>query len=142
MRRAIIIAVAAVAIIAFVVVAARSSTATIPSVVVHRETVVRHVTAEGTVEAEQATPIAAPMDARQPMKIGWIADDQTFVHKGDVVIRFDATDFDNALRVGTIAQQKAANRATKNEVDRAAVKSPCVDALFAISLRPSIADDL
>ena len=120
MRRTIIIAVAAVAIIAFVVVAARSSTASIPSVVVHRETVVRHVTAEGTVEAEQATPIAAPMEARQPMKIGWIADDQTFVHKGDVVIRFDPTDFDNALRTGTIAQQKATNRATKNEVDRAA----------------------
>ena len=120
MKRALIIGAPVAALIACVVVAARSSTASIPSVVVHRQTVVRHVTAEGTVEAQQATPLSAPMEARQPMKIGWIADDQTFVHKGDVVIRFDPTDFESALRTGTTAQQKAMNRSTKNEVDRSA----------------------
>jgi HlyD family secretion protein len=120
MKRTLLIGVPVALLIACVVVAARSSTASIPSVVVHRQTVVRHVTAEGTVEAEQATPLSAPMEARQPMKIGWIADDQTFVHKGEVVIRFDPTDFENTLRTGTTAQQKATNRATKNEVDRSA----------------------
>lgn len=120
MKRTLVIGVPVALLIACVVVAARSSTASIPSVVVHRQTVVRHVTAEGTVEAEQATPLSAPMEAREPMKIGWIADDQTFVHKGDVVIRFDPTDFENTLRTGTMAQQKATNRATKNEVDRSA----------------------
>lgn len=120
MKRAIIIGVLVAAIIAFVVVTARSSTTSIPSVVVHRQTVVRHVTAEGTVEAQQATPISAPMEAQQPMKIGWIADDQTFVHKGDVIVRFDPTDFENTLRTGTMGQEKASNRAMKNEVDRSA----------------------
>jgi len=120
MKRALIIGIPIAALIAGVVVAARSSTASIPLVVVHPQTVVRHVTAEGTVEAELATPITAPIDARQPMKIGWIADDQTFVHKGDVLVRFDPTDFENALRNGTMAQEKSANRAMKNEVDRSA----------------------
>lgn len=54
------------------------------------------------------------------MKIGWIADDQTFVHKGDVVIRFDPTDFETSLLRGTTAQEKASNKATRNEVDRSA----------------------
>ena len=119
-RRALVIGTAVLAILAFVVVAARSSTASVPSIVVHTQTVTRHVTAEGTVEAELATPIMAPMEAREPMKIGWIADDQTFVRQGDPVIRFDPTDFENALRTGTTAQEKAMNRATRNEVDRSA----------------------
>ena len=46
MKRALIIGAPVAALIACVVVAARSSTASIPSVVVHRQTVVRHVTAE------------------------------------------------------------------------------------------------
>jgi len=120
MKRAILIVVAAGVLVLSVVVAARSSTAGTPSVVVHKQTVIRHVTAEGTVEAEQATPITAPMEGHQPMKIGWVADDQTVVHKGDVVIRFDPTDFETSLLRGTIAQEKASNKATRNEVDRSA----------------------
>jgi HlyD family secretion protein len=119
MKRAIGAAIAVVGIIV-VVVAARSSTAAIPSAVVHRQTVVRHVTAEGTIEAQQATPVTAPSDAQQAMKVGWIAEDQTVVHKGDVLVRFDPTEFDNALRTGTIAQQKTANRVLKNNTDRSA----------------------
>jgi len=120
MKRALVIGVPIALVIVCVVVAARSSTAAIPTVVVHRQTVVRHVTAEGTVEAEQATAITAPMEAREALKIGWLADDQIFVHKGDVIVRFDPTDFESALRTGTMGQQKASNRATKNEVDRSA----------------------
>ena len=119
-RRALFIGAPVVALIACVVVAAHSSPPNIPSVVVHKQTVVRHVTAEGTVEAEQATPITAPMDAQEPMKIGWISDDQVFVHQGDVIVRFDPTDFETALLNGTLAQQKASNRATRNDVDRTA----------------------
>lgn len=120
MKRAVFIVVAAAVLVLSVVVAARSSTASIPSVVVHKQTVIRHVTAEGTVEAEQATPITAPMEGQQPMKIGWVAEDQTFVHKGDVLIRFDPTDFETSLLRGTIAQEKASNKATRNDVDRRA----------------------
>jgi len=120
MKRVLVIAVPIAIVIALIVVTARSSTAAIPTVVAHRETVVRHVTAEGTVEAEQATPITGPTEARMPLKIGWIADDQTFVHQGDVIARFDPTDFENVLRTGTMGQQKASNRAMKNEVDRSA----------------------
>ncbi|HJW95981.1 MAG TPA: HlyD family efflux transporter periplasmic adaptor subunit [Thermoanaerobaculia bacterium] len=119
-RRAWIAVVPVVALLASVVIAARSSPASIPTVVVHKQDVVRHVTAEGTVEAEQATAITAPNDAQQPMKIGWIADDQIFVHQGDVLVRFDPTDFETALLNGSIAQQKASNRATRNDVDRTA----------------------
>lgn len=119
-RRVWIIAVTIAALLACVVLAARSAPPALPSVVVHRQTIVRHVTAEGTIEAEQATPITAPMDAQEPMKIGWIADDQIFVHQGDVLVRFDPTDFETALLSGSIDQQKASNRATHNEVDRTA----------------------
>jgi RND family efflux transporter MFP subunit len=119
-RRVLIVGVLVVALLGCVVFAARSSPVTVPTIVVHRENVVRHVTAEGTIEAEQATPITAPMDAQQPMKIGWIADDQIFVHQGDVLVRFDPTDFETSLRNGEMAQEKASNRATRNSVDRTA----------------------
>jgi len=120
MKRVILVVVAAGALVLSVVVAARSPTASTPSVVLYKQMVIRHVTAEGTVEAEQATPITAPMEGHQPMKIGWVAEDQTFVHKDDVVIRFDPTDFETSLLRGTIAQEKASNKATRNEVDRTA----------------------
>ena len=119
MKRISMVVAAIIIVIVGVGIAARSSTA-VPTFIVHREDLIRHVTADGTIEAEQSTPITAPIEARQPMKIGWIADDQTFVRKGDPIVRFDPTTFEAAVHNGTVAQEKATNRAAKNDADRSA----------------------
>src|SRR4051812_6154223 len=58
---------------------------------------VRRVTAEGNLKAVKATPLTAPMDTPGAMKIAWIADDGSVVKNGDVVVRFDPTDFEQLL---------------------------------------------
>jgi len=55
-------------------------------------TFVRPVKAEGTLEAVESTPLAAPADSERPMKIAWVADDGARVRAGDVIVRFDDTE--------------------------------------------------
>ena len=54
----------------------------------------RRVTAEGTLKAVKATPVTAPVDAPQALKVAWIAEDGTLLKKDDVIVRFDPTDFE------------------------------------------------
>lgn len=61
------------------------------------EAFVRRVTAEGYLRAVEATPLTAPADSQQPMKIAWVAVDGTHVRAGDVVVRFDATEMQREL---------------------------------------------
>ncbi|MBV9495697.1 MAG: HlyD family efflux transporter periplasmic adaptor subunit [Acidobacteria bacterium] len=77
----------------------------------------RRVTAEGNLKAVNATPLAAPHDAPGPLKVSWIADEGTLLHKGDVIVRFDPTDFENLLLDGNEAHSTAANKLTKAETD-------------------------
>lgn len=72
----------------------------------------RKVTAEGTLKATKATPITAPQEATAPMKVAWMADDGTLLKKGDVIVRFDATDFENLLLSGREDRANAGNRLT------------------------------
>lgn len=77
----------------------------------------RRVTAEGNLKAVNATPLAAPHDAPGPLKVSWIADEGTLLHKGDVIVRFDPTDFENLLLDGNEAHSTASNKLTKAETD-------------------------
>ncbi|HEV7919553.1 MAG TPA: HlyD family efflux transporter periplasmic adaptor subunit [Thermoanaerobaculia bacterium] len=77
----------------------------------------RRVTAEGNLKAVNATPLAAPHDAPGPLKVAWIADEGTLLHKGDVIVRFDPTDFENLLLDGNEAHSTAANKLTKATTD-------------------------
>lgn len=80
----------------------------------------RRVTAEGTLKATKATTISAPQNATAPMKVSWIADDGTLLRKGDVVVRFDATDFENLLLTGREDRENASNRLTKTNAEASA----------------------
>lgn len=82
----------------------------------------RRVTAEGTLKATKATPVNAPQNATSPLKVSWIADDGSLLRKGDVIVRFDATDFENLLLAGNEARQNANNRLSKESAESGAVR--------------------
>jgi HlyD family secretion protein len=83
----------------------------------------RRVTAEGTLKAVKATPVTAPHNASAPMKVAWIANDGTFLKKGDVIVRFDATDFENLLLTGREDRATATNKLTKTNADAKATST-------------------
>jgi len=90
------------------------------------ETFVRIVRADGLLRAVEATPIAAPQDARGPLKISWLAPDGTTVAAGDVVIRFDASEMERRLadskddvssaerQIGKVAVEGVASRSKRD----------------------------
>lgn len=80
----------------------------------------RKVTAEGTLKATKATPVSAPQNATRPMKLSWIADDGAMLKKGDVIVRFDPTEFENLLLTGKEDQANANNRLTKSTAESSA----------------------
>ena len=77
----------------------------------------RRVTADGTLKAVNATPITTPSEAGRSLKIAWIADDGAVVKKGDVIVRYDPTEFENELLTGTEDRSTAANKLTKATSD-------------------------
>lgn len=73
--------------------------AEVPTLEVTRtEAFVRRVTAEGYLQAVEATPITAPKDSQRPMKIAWLAVDGSTVKEGEVVVRFDSTEMQRELQ--------------------------------------------
>ena len=84
-------------------------------------TFTRRVTAEGTLKATKATPVIAPQ-AESQLKVAWIAEDGTLLKQGDVIVRFDATDFENLLLTGREARQNANNRLTKTSAESGATR--------------------
>ncbi len=85
-------------------------------------TFARRVTAEGTLKAVKATPIGVPPSATSPMKVSWIADDGTLLRKGDVIVRFDATDFENDLLLGREDRTAAMNKLEKAGAESSATR--------------------
>jgi HlyD family secretion protein len=97
-----------------------------PEVATHRVEPVsfaRRVTAEGTLKAVKATPVMAPQEARTPMKVAWIAEDGEQMKAGDVIVRFDSTDFENLLLLGREDRTTAGNRLEKSAVESSATRS-------------------
>ena len=83
----------------------------------------RRVTAEGTLKAVKATPVTAPIDAPQALKVSWIADDGSLVKKGDVLVRFDATEFENMLLRGQEDRTTASNKLNKAGAEAGATRT-------------------
>jgi hypothetical protein len=77
----------------------------------------RRVTAEGNLKATKATPLAAPHEAPGQLKIAWIVPDGSLLKKDDVIIRFDATDFETQMRAGREDHSTASNKLQKSETD-------------------------
>ncbi len=60
-------------------------------------TFVREVRAEGLLQAVEATPVTAPQDSKQPMKIAWVAEDGKAIKEGEIVVEFDASQMERTL---------------------------------------------
>jgi HlyD family secretion protein len=112
-RRAWILAASAVALILLIAASVMALTREPDPVAVmkvEKKPYVRRVTAEGNLRSENSTPIKAPMESRGPAKISWIVDDGAVVAAGDVVVRFDATDFEREMIEGQESRSTAVNR--------------------------------
>ncbi|HEX9164206.1 MAG TPA: HlyD family efflux transporter periplasmic adaptor subunit [Thermoanaerobaculia bacterium] len=83
----------------------------------------RLVTAEGTLKAVNSTPITAPHDVPQAMKVAWIADDGAVVKKDEVVVRFDPTQFETELIGGNEDRATAANKLTRSDSEASTTRS-------------------
>jgi multidrug efflux pump subunit AcrA (membrane-fusion protein) len=90
---------------------------------------VRRVTAEGNLRAVKATRLVAPRGSGRmgPMKIAWLATDGTVVKAGDVVVRFDSTEYDKQLRDGQ-ADLDAASARLRKEAVKSSTASPAATA--------------
>jgi HlyD family secretion protein len=78
----------------------------------------RRVTAEGNLKAKNAITVSAPQQADfGPLKVAWIAADGSLLKKGDLVARFDPTDFVLLLRTGNEDLATAGNKRQKTDVD-------------------------
>jgi HlyD family secretion protein len=82
----------------------------VPTMVVKRAAFERRVVAEGNLEAAEATPVTAPVDAQGQLKIAWNIPDGSRVAKGDVVLRFDPTDMVKDLADGLSERDAADSR--------------------------------
>lgn len=60
----------------------------------------RRVTAEGNLKAKNSQVVSAPQQTDGPLKVSWMANDGDVLKKGDLVARFDATDFETLLLTG------------------------------------------
>ena len=79
----------------------------VQSITLKPEPFERTIPAEGYLKAEQATPITAP-PGNGRLKIAWIKDNGSSVKKGEVVVRFDRSEFERDLENGE-SDKKVAN---------------------------------
>lgn len=87
----------------------------VPSFVVSREPFVRRVTAEGNLRAVKATPLSPPRGTSGPLRITWTVPDGSEVKKGDVVVRFAPTDFEQQLDNARSDRDKAERKGEKEQ---------------------------
>ncbi|HYI13180.1 MAG TPA: HlyD family efflux transporter periplasmic adaptor subunit [Thermoanaerobaculia bacterium] len=85
-------------------------------------TFTRRVTAEGTLKPVKATPVTVPQNATAPMKLSWLAEDGTLLRKGEIIARFDETEFENLLLYGREDRATASNKLTKTNADASATR--------------------
>jgi multidrug efflux pump subunit AcrA (membrane-fusion protein) len=83
----------------------------------------RRITADGTLKAVKATPINTPSTAGRPLKIGWIETDGAVVKKDQVLVRFDPTEFENDLILGTEERQTATNKLVKSNTEASTTRT-------------------
>lgn len=114
---------AALLVVVFVILACGKSNDEVATFKVEPLQFTRRVTAEGTLKAVKATPVTAPHNAPQALKVAWIADDGTLLKKDDVIVRFDATDFENMLLRGNEDRTTASNKLSKAGAEAGATRT-------------------
>jgi len=65
----------------------------IPTLALQKQPVELIVRAAGELEATQSTPLTVPAGSRRPQTLAWIMPQFSRVKKGDIVARFDGSDF-------------------------------------------------
>src|SRR5688572_3075576 len=71
-----------------------SSEPDVPMYQVEESTFVHEVSAQGNLRASRSVVIGVPPGVPSPLKIAWTCPDGSAVRKGDVVVRFEPTDFE------------------------------------------------
>jgi len=96
----------------------------VPTAEVVKEKFVRRITAEGNLKAVNATPISPPppRGRPRPMKIAWMAPDGARVAAGEVVMRFDATDFERQLKDGDADRAAADAKLSREQLQASAAE--------------------
>jgi len=72
----------------------------LPTLVLHAQSFVQEVGADGHLRAVKASPLTVPVATGGPLKIAWTEPDGARVEKGQVVVRFEPTDFEKKLKDG------------------------------------------
>lgn len=114
-RRRVLLAGGSVAIaaVALAIAGAFRPRSVVPTVRVERSSFSRTVSAEGTLQAVEATAITAPATPEGPFKLAWVIEDGARVAKGDPVVRFDPTELERDLADGRGDRATADARTTK-----------------------------
>jgi multidrug resistance efflux pump len=92
-----------------------SPLAGVPTFEVARGGFIHRVHADGNLRAVEATLLGPPPEVDMALKIAWLAPDGSFVHEGEVVIRFDPTEMEENLRSGQHDRDAADSRITRRE---------------------------
>ncbi|MBA3541113.1 MAG: efflux RND transporter periplasmic adaptor subunit [Deltaproteobacteria bacterium] len=106
----------------------------VPVFTIVQEKFVRQVTAEGNLRAVKATPLTVPQSQGDSgaVKVAWVATDGMPVKKGDVVVRFDPSDPEKALRNGTADLESANARLGAEQIQsRSAIDARDTAAVLA-----------
>jgi biotin carboxyl carrier protein len=72
----------------------------VPTIALKKQPFVRKVSADGYLKAVKATALSAPSQAQGALKIAWMAPDGSKVSKGDLIVRFDPTEYEKKLQDG------------------------------------------
>jgi len=87
----------------------------LPTLELRRQTFVQEVGADGHLRALRASPITVPVATQGPLKIAWTKPDGSRVEKGDVVVRFEPTEFEKRLKDGQADRATADARMLKEQ---------------------------
>jgi RND family efflux transporter MFP subunit len=104
----------------------------VPTLIVTTAPFERRVAAEGNLEAAEATPVTAPIDAQGQLKVAWLVPDGTPVKAGDVIVRFDPTEMEKNLQDGQSDRTATDSRITGMRADTGgAIRNLERDAAYA-----------
>lgn len=92
----------------------------LPSVVLEPQLFRQEVGANGNLRAVKAAPLTVPVATGGPLKIAWTEPDGSRVAQGQVVVRFEPTDFEKRLKDGQADRSTADAKLQKEETLTAA----------------------
>jgi HlyD family secretion protein len=87
----------------------------LPTLALQREAFVQEVGADGTLRAVKASPLTVPVATGGPLKIAWTEPDGSRVAQGQVVVRFEPTEFEKRLKDGQADRATAEAKLEKEQ---------------------------